>query len=181
MSGFACPECDEPSPEGARVGAAYACPGCGNPVLPAARTAAPADERRRSKPVSRLAGIAPWKVAIGAFVILGAAYFGAFALLTAEARSERDRLFALHGPAISTFEPTGPMPAVATPTELQAFRDKLRRFEDRTTYESRVSRIDTMYTALLLAFGAQTLLTTFVLAKTAGRVRKAASPRASRA
>lgn len=174
MSEFTCPECQTEAPAGTNEGSPYACPGCGNPVLPVvrrlpARAATPA-------PASRPA----WKLALIAFVVLGAAYFGAYELLTAESKRERDRLFAKYGAEITTFVDRDP-PHGGDAAALKDYLAAHEKFEDRRTYESRVSRIDTMFLALMLAFAAQSLFTAFVLVKTALRIRKASMTPAPRA
>lgn len=165
MSEFACPECGGAAPTGTRAGAPYQCPSCGNPVLPAPR-AAPAVEVLEIGPPRP-----PWKIALLAFVVLGAAYLGAYELLTAEAKRERDALMSKHGAAITTLPDPGPPPVGTDAATLREYVVRRDAFKDRTTYESRVSRIDMMFIGLVLAFAAQSVLTAAVLLKTATRAK----------
>jgi DNA-directed RNA polymerase subunit RPC12/RpoP len=179
VSDFACPDCGADAPDGTRAGAPYACPDCGNPVLPArARTRAGRD----AGPVEPETGARPaWKLALVAFVVLGAAYFGLYELLTAEAKKERDRLYAKHGAAVTAFADPGAPPQGGDAAGLKAYLAARENYDDRLAYQSRLSRIDTMFTALMLAFGAQSVFTAILLAKTALRMRKASTGRAPRA
>ena len=174
MSEFACPECQAQAPDGTTAGTPYACPKCGNPTLPIRRRvpAVPPEPPPAARPA--------WRVAILAFVVLGAAYFGIYELLTAEAKKERDRLFAKHGAAVTAFVDPGDPPTGGDASSLKEYVAVHEKFEDRRTYESRVSRIDTMFTALLLAFGAQSIFTAILLAKAALRIRQASKARAPR-
>ena len=174
MSEFACPECQAEAPDGTRAGTPYACPNCGNPTLPIRRRV-PATPPERAT-VARPA----WKLAIVAFVVLGAAYLGVYELLTAEAKKERDRLFAKYGSAVTAFADPGDPPVGGDASSLKEYVAAHEKFGDRQTYESRVSRVDTMFTALLLAFGAQSLFTAILLTNTALRIRAASRSRASR-
>ena len=111
------------------------------------------------------------------FVVLAASYLGVYELLTAEAKHERDRLFALHGPAVTTFEdPVGGPPQSGDAATLRAYTVAHTKFEDRQTYESRVSRIDAMFVGLMAAFAAQVVLTGVLLTRTA-LARRAAGAR----
>lgn len=176
MSEFSCPECGEASPPGAKPGTAYACPSCGNPVLPVARPA----PRPAAEPAP--APRAPWKVGIAVFVVLAAAYLGVYELLTAEAKHERDRLLALHGPAITTYEdPAGGPPQTGDAAALREYVKAHEKFEDRQAYEKRVSRIDAMFVGLMAAFAAQVLFTGVLLARTALSRRANAARERSRA
>ena len=175
MIEFTCPECGAEAPVGTRAGVPYACPGCGNPVLPVrcAARAVPATPTAAARPA--------WKLALLAFVVLGAAYFGLYELLTAEAKKERDRLLTKHGPAVTAFADPGDPPQGGDAASLKTYVVAHENYEDRRSYESRVSRIDAMFLALMLAFGAQSVFTAFLLANTALRMRKASAPRAPRA
>jgi len=141
-------------------------------VLPVARPARVARPAAEPPPAPR----APWKVGLVVFVVLAAAYLGVYELLTAEAKRDRDRLLALHGPAITTFPDPGP-PQVVVASSLRDYTKARARYEDRRSYEGRVSRIDAMFVGLMAAFAAQTLLTAVLLLKSA-LARRAAGARA---
>ncbi|HVG93470.1 MAG TPA: hypothetical protein VND21_03410 [Planctomycetota bacterium] len=158
---LACPECGAAAPRGVVAGKPYACPGCRNPVLPAdlplpapapATAPAPAPEARASR--------AP--LAILVFVVLAAAYLGAYELLTAQAKRDRETLLRLHGPEITTF----PAPReAADPEDTTKYRAQVAardRWHDRQRYEALGRRIDGMFVGLLAAFAFQTALTAWV-------------------
>jgi hypothetical protein len=145
------------------AGKPYACPGCKNPVLPAdlplpppvpvpAPASAPAPEVRASR--------AP--LAILVFVVLGAAYLGAYELLTAQAKRDREALLRLHGPAITTFEAPREAADPEDPTKYRAQVAARDRWHDRQRYEALGRRIDGMFVGLLAAFAFQTALTAWV-------------------
>jgi hypothetical protein len=171
VSGFVCPECDEPAPAGTRAGAPYACTACGNPVLPVEAPAAVAP---------RAASRASWKVGVGVFVALALAYVGLYLLLTSDASGVRDRLLAQHGPAIAAFPNPGTAPGDGDAAAFRAWREAKARHDDRLLYERKSARVDALFVGLLCAFGAQVAFTALLVVRSA-LARRAAVARATRA
>ena len=203
-----CPECGHKTPAGVAPGAVYACPKCSNPVLAGAhaptRGAGGAAEEgggggggggatsgaARATSASPAAPSIPgtgssrsqWPLALLAFVVLGAAYVGAYELLTAEAQRDRAKLLAAHGEKVASY----PKPDSTTSGDPKALREHLvarSLYEDRQRYEACESRISAGRLGMAVAFGAQTLFAVWVFLKSrAARARAAAATaRASRA
>lgn len=179
---LACPECGRPAPRDAVPGKAYACPGCRNPVLAADRpvpVVAPPAAPPPAPPPPGAAPPFPWKLALLAFVVLGAAYVGVYALLTAEAHRERDALTRLHGDAIETYEAPRFEVSPEDPAAYRAYLVERDRWTDRQRYEAHGQRIALMLSGMLFAFLAQTAVTTWLAVKTRqGSARGGARPRA---
>lgn len=182
-----CPECGAPAPVEVTPGRAYPCPRCRNPVLAVERAerAEPAGDPGPGvalavPPTPPAAGGAPSTSATGfslrwallAFVVLGAAYVGAFELLTAEAKRDRARLVAAE-PDVASFPDPGPAPD-ADDAKRRAWSDARRRYERRLDYERKGRWVDVMFGALGLAFLAQTALTVVIAVKARARSRQAA-------
>jgi hypothetical protein len=157
----------------------HACPRCGNPVLPAAAPA-PAP---RAGPAARAAAAPPgeaggapeaprgrprWAVAGLAFVVLGAAYVGAYLLLTAEARKDRAAL-AVAWPGLASATDPGPPPPGDDARAVAAWRPRNELWEKRRLAESLDRRVSTVRTSLFAALGVQTLITALLLAKASAR------------
>jgi hypothetical protein len=182
-----CPECGAPAPKGAKPGSTYACRGCRTPVLAVERSETPAPASHDvvvssgpPSPPSPAEGAAEttatgtgfsWRWAIAAFVVLGAAYVGAFELLTAEAKGDRARILAEEGPAVATYPDPGPMP-VDDAKRLAVWSAAKKRHETRLRYERKGAWIDIMFAALGLAFAAQTALTAVVAIKARAKTQE---------
>jgi hypothetical protein len=107
-------------------------------------------------------------VALIAFVVLGAAYVGVYRMLTAEVRRDRDAILRRHGDGIRTAEaPAGDPPSDAVP--LQKWKREQERWGERRRYDQYTKQIDTMFTALIGAFAAQTAITAVLLVKASQR------------
>ena len=168
----ACPQCGRPAPDGTAVGQTYACLGCGNPVLAA-------EPRFLPPPPPPPARRSPWKIAALALAILGAAHAGLYALLTAEARRDRDAILARGGPSV--IEAVEPGVAIG-PEDVKAFneyRARKARWDDRVRYEELSARAATMGTWLGAAYAAQAALVLYVLFK-ASQQAKARAPSPAR-
>lgn len=173
-----CPECGHPTPADVAPGRAYACPKCANPVL--------ATEHPRARPAGvRPAPGAPslpepqpgrshWKLALVAFVVLGAAYVGAYELLTAEAQRDRGKLRAAHGDQVTTY-PKPEAPAAGDAKALREFVVAQSLYEDRQRYEACESRIAAGRLGMAVAFGAQTLFAVWVYLKSRRAQARAAA------
>ena len=125
-----------------------------------------------------------WKLGLLVFCVLGAAYLGAYELLTASAKRERASLLQVHGPAIESFPDPGPPPPTEDSKALRDYRPAHERFVDRSRYETLGSRVQAMFLGLMGAFGLQTALTAFLAIKSWRRARPAparAKARTSRA
>ena len=164
----ACPQCGAAAPSATAVGSTYACPGCGNPVLAAASrspSAPPPPPLPPAPPASR----SPWKLAALALVVLGAAHAGLYALLTAEARRDRDAILAGEGSSI--VEAPAPGPQVG-PEDVRAFNEyeaRRKRWKRRQTYEERAGRVTTLGVWLGVAYAAQAAIVLVVLVKASAR------------
>ncbi len=184
-----CPECGHPTPADVAPGRAYACAKCANPVLATAHPregsasdapAAAGDSAPRAPeiPVSS-ASPSQWKMALLAFVVLGAAYVGAYELLTAEAQRDRSKLLAAHGEQVAAYRKPEP-PASGEAKALREFLAAQSRYEDRQRYEACESRIAAGRMGMAVAFGAQTLFAVWVWWKSR-RARVRASTATARA
>ena len=173
-----CPECATPAPAGTAPGRAYACPRCGNPVLAVDRPASPPaaaadDDASPDAPPPRF----PWTLALVAFVVLGAAYVGAYELLSAEAKREKASLERVHGAALATFPPPGPAPEASAAAALRAWQAARDRHADRLRHEQLGRRIDLYFVAMMGAFVAQSALTAVLAVRSRSRAKARAAPR----
>ena len=155
--------------------------GVGGGATPGAARAASASPAAPSIPGTG-SSRSPWPLALLAFVVLGAAYVGAYELLTAEAQRDRAKLLAAHGEKVASY----PKPDSTTSGDPKALREHLvarSLYEDRQRYEACESRISAGRLGMAVAFGAQTLFAVWVFLKSrAARARAAAATaRASRA
>ncbi len=176
---LACPECGAPAPRGVRPGKAYPCPRCRNPVLavepkpappPAPEASGPSSDDSQdaaAPPAPRRSGFS-WPWALAAFVVLGAAYVGAYELLTAEAKRERAHLERLRGPEIATFPPPGPIPERGVDA---AWNTRNALYRERQTYEARGRFIGVIFGAMAIAFGLQTAVTVVLGVRTLSSAR----------
>jgi hypothetical protein len=121
----------------------------------------------------------PWKVALIAFVVLGAAYVSAYLLLTAEGRRQRSALERQYGAAIEAFEPPGDEPSAADTAAYRAFTQRRQLHAERLRYEELGRRMDVMFLAMIGAFAVQTVLTGGLLLRTL-RASRAAPVRPTR-
>lgn len=199
-----CPECGQGTPPGIAPGKVYACPRCANPVLagehaPARGRAGAASGEGGGGGGGRVAGggrradgpspgapstpggaaaRAPWRLALLAFVVLGAAYVGAYELLTAEAQRDRAKLLAAHGDKLATY----PKPDGTTSGDAKALREYVvarSLYEDRQRFEACEARISAGRLGMAVAFGAQTLFA--VIAFVRWRAARARAARAGEA
>ncbi len=183
-----CPDCGEPAPAGVPPGKAYACPRCRNPVLAVAGAAtAVAIVGRGASPAATDApdaGVAEapprprpaWVLALAAFVVLGTAYVGVYALLTASARRERASLLRTYGETARTAQDPGDPPA----TGVADWKRRHDLWDARKRIEALDKQVNSLFGALLAAFAVQTAVTGVILAKTAGRRGAAREPGATR-
>lgn len=176
-----CPECGTPAPAGTPPGRAYACPRCRNPVLavdrppPSAPTGAPA---AAEPPAGDAAPRFPWLLAVVAFVVLGAAYVGAYELLSAEAKRERASLERVHGAAaLAAFPAPGPVPEASDAAALRAWQTARDRHADRVRHEQLGRRVDLYFFSMMGAFVAQTVLTAVLALRSRSRSKAPAAPR----
>lgn len=186
-----CPECGHPTPDGVAPGRAYACPKCTNPVLATERPRAKGAAASAPPPAggARPAPGAPdvpgprssrshAKTALVAFVVLGAAYVGAYELLTAEAQRDRAKLLEIHGAQVASF-PKPEAPASGDGKAMRAFDLAQSLYEDRRRFEACESRIAAGRLGMGVAFAAQTLFAVWVWWKSRrARARAAATARA---
>lgn len=196
---LACPECGAAAPADVKPGAVYACPGCRNPVLAAQQRQVKgpsASKAPAKRPVGAVAEDAdheedgpsavqekrrwgPLQLGIIAFVVLGAAYIGAYELLTAEAKRDRVIFEKTYGDALLTAQHPGPTPSAEDPERLKAFLRARETWDARQRYESHGKRIHGMLAGMLGAFALQTALTAYVAIKSR-RARAAARAAAAR-
>jgi len=111
----------------------------------------------------------PWKVALVAFLVLGAAYVGAYLLLTAEARRDRAALKAVRGEAMLSAPDPGAAPPGDDARAVGAWRRAKELWEDRRRHEELSDRVHTMLAGMLGAFALQAVLTAVLLAKASKR------------
>jgi hypothetical protein len=106
--------------------------------------------------------------------VLGAAYFGAYLLLTAQARRDRAELLAAW-PELTEASDPGPPPAAGEARAVAEWRLANELWEKRRRAESLGRRVATIRTSLFAALGVQTAVTALLLAK-AMRSRRAQAP-----
>jgi hypothetical protein len=135
------------------------------PPAPEASGPSSADAIAPSAPARRGFSLG-WAVA--AFVVLGAAYVGAYELLTAEAKRERADLERLRGPEIATFPPPGPIPERGVD---EAWNRRNALYRERQTYEARGRFISVIFGAMAIAFGLQTAVTVVLGVRTLSSAR----------
>jgi hypothetical protein len=177
LSFLACPQCGCPAPRKAVLGQVYACPRCRNPVLAVAREdspagtasgadAVPGETTEANTPPRHLS---PWRTALLAFAVLGAAYVGAYLLLTAEARRDRAEIVSIRGEGVLTAADPGPAPPGNDASAVGAWRRAKDLWDDRRRHEALTGRVRTMFAGMMAAFALQAALTSFVLLKSRRR------------